>query len=145
MRTRWLVLLAGLSLAANVLFATALVQAKRSMRQQRVSGVSPVVMTFCDEEKRLREDLASLLCATPPDREAIGTALARLDTIRAEHRERALGEWLSSCERASEGDRAALESSFRHQMCPWQHEGEGCCAPSPRPGTPNPKPAQPNL
>jgi len=141
-RTRWLVLLAGLSLAGNVLLATALFPTWKGARMQ---GVNEGALTFCDEEKRLREELSARLCARPPDRQAIEATLARLDSLRATHRDRALAQWLSSCERASDGERATLQSSFRHQMCPWQHEGEGCCAPSPRPGSPSDQPAQPNL
>ncbi len=145
MRTRWLVVLAGFSLAANVLLGTALVQTGSALRSQRAAAGTTAVPTFCDEEKRVREELTTLLCAVPPDRGAIETTLARLDGLRATHRDRALGQFLASCERASAADRAALHESFRHQMCPWQHEGEGCCAPSPAPGSPSDHPAQPNL
>jgi hypothetical protein len=143
-RTRWLVVLAGVSLAANVLLGIAFVQAGRALQQQSRAGIA-AVPTFCDEEKKVREELTALLCAVPPDRRAIEATLARLDTLRATHRDRALAQFLSSCERASAADRATLHESFRHQMCPWQHEGEGCCAPSPAPGSPSDHPAQPNL
>jgi hypothetical protein len=143
-RTRWLVVLAGISLAANVLFASVLIQTRWATRVPPRSA-SVATPTFCDEEKRLREELAGLLCAKPPDRPAIAAALARLDTLRSTHRDRALAEWFASCERANEQDRAALQDNFRHQMCPWQKDGEGCCAPSPGPGAPSEKPAQPSL
>lgn len=144
MRTRWLVVLAGVSLAANVLLGIAFVQAGRALKQQAQASIT-AVPTFCDEEKRVREELTALLCAAPPDRRAIEATLVRLDNLRSMHRDRALAQFLASCERASAADRAALHESFRHQMCPWQHEGEGCCAPSPSPGSPSDHAAQPNL
>jgi len=134
MRTRWLVVLLGVSVAANVTFGAALWVSWHGLRT--ASTLSQACSApLCEEEKRVREELATLLCAGMPDRSTLRAVLARLDEVRARQREEIVERWLARCVGARATERAALVTTVRRMLCPWQGEGgAACCAPTPAPG-----------
>jgi len=142
MKTRWLVLLLGLSFAANVTLGAALWVSWHGGRVLAAAVGQTCSAPLCDEEKKLREELAASLCARTPDRAAIGATLARLDEVRARQRTAIVERWLTRCSGADAGERAALATTITRMLCPWQGgAGAACCAPSPAPGAkPAPQP-----
>ena len=140
-RTRWTVLVLGLSLAANAFLASA-------MWRTRLATAAPAPaaaagMLCCAEEKQLRERLAAQLCAQPPDRAAIQATFAALDAVRARERGAALEGFMDACARAAERDHETLKDHVKKSLCPWSQDGEGCCAPASTPGSRHDNPAQP--
>lgn len=141
-RTRWIIMILGVSLAANAFLASALWQSRRAL-----TLAAPVTagagMFCCDEEKQLRERLAVQLSEQPPDRTAIQATLAKLESVRARERGAALDRYMNECARAREGDHATLDRQVRKSLCPWSQDDKGRCAPSSTPGSHLDKPAQP--
>jgi len=135
MRTRSLVALLGLSMAANVTLGAALWASWHGARTGSAALGQTCSAPLCDEEKSVREELAVSLCAGTPDRSAIGAALARLDEVRARQRSAIVERWLARCSGARTGERTALAATVRRMLCPWQDgSGTACCAPTPAPG-----------
>jgi hypothetical protein len=143
-RTRWYVLVLGLSVSANVFLAIGWGQSQRSARPPTPQHPSRVT-TPGDEERRLREHLVSQMCAAPVDRAAIEATFARLDQVRAHERNAALDRWLRGCADITEDDRTALLREVKQCLCPWSEEDASRCAPAFTPGPPQHQPAQPNL
>ncbi len=143
MRTRWLVVLLGLSLAANVTLAVAL---WASWHCEPAIGASPTMdglIGMSPEEMQAREQLARALCARNPDRAAIEAEFCRLDALRAGARRAALDHWLARCGNAGSGERAVLSTMLTRTLCPWRSGGgKACCAPSPTPGARSDNPTQ---
>ncbi len=143
-RTRWIALVFGISLAANAFLASALWQARRALPAATPAMTATTAgMLCCAEEKRLRERLASQLCAQPPDRAAIQATLAAFDSVRARERGAALERVMGACASAAGQDHATLNQQVRKSLCPWSQDDKGGCASSSTPGSPNDKPAQP--
>jgi hypothetical protein len=142
MKTRWLVLLLGASFAANVTLGAALWVSWHGGRILMATAGQTCSAPLCEEEKKLREELATSLCAHTPDRAAIGAALARLDEVRARQRTAIVERWVARCSGADNSERAALVTTVQRMLCPWQAgNGAACCPPSPAPGThPAPQP-----
>ncbi len=135
MRTKWLVGLLGLSLAVNVTFGVALWVSWHGARAAETALGAAYANPLCPEEKKVREELATSLCARTPDRAAIEDGLARLDAVRAGQRRAILDRWLTRCADAPGSQRAALDNTVKRFLCPWQGaKGGACCAPSPTPG-----------
>jgi hypothetical protein len=130
MRTRWLVLSLGLSLAGNLFLAAVVWQSQRTAKAAQ-SG--PLSMCSADE-RQVREMLVNQLCACPPDRAAIAATLARLDTVRSRERAAALERWLALRAASSPADPAA-QTELKKMLCPWKHGEMGNCAPSSTPGS----------
>ena len=142
MRARWVVLLLGVSAAANVTLGAALWVSWHGGRTAAAALEQASSAPLCDEERKVREELAASLCSPTPDRAAIGATLARLDEVRARQRAMILERWLNRCCSAGAGERAALATAVKRTLCPWQDgRAAACCAPSPAPGArPNTKP-----
>ena len=135
MRTRWLVLGLGLSIATNVVFAVALWVSWHGSSAASATLGAACSAPLCDEERRVREELANSLCASVPDRATIEATLARLDAVRAGQRREIVDQWLVRCSKAGAGERATLATSLKQVLCPWQGgKGEACCSPSSTPG-----------
>ncbi len=135
MRTRWVVLALGLSLAVNVTFGVALWVSWHGTRAA-AAALGPVCAApLCEEEKTVREELVAALCARTPDRAAIGASLARLDQVRASQRNEIVERWLARCSGAAPEERAALGTMMTRLLCPWRSgTGAACCAPTPPAG-----------
>lgn len=144
MTTRRLVAITAASLAANLALATALCSAWHAGRAASAGMPAACADASCEEERRVREQLAAELCRRTPDRVAIEATLARLDAVRAARRREVVERWLSHCSGASESERARLRHNITRLLCPW-HDGrnEDRCAHSPAPGTPSDHGAQP--
>lgn len=143
MRTRWIVLVLGLSLAVNVTFGVALWISWHGAPGARAAFASACATPLCDEEKKVREELASSLCAREPDRAVIGATLARLDAVRARERDEIIDRWLARCSSAGSGERAALSTTVKRFLCPWCiSEDAATRAPSKAPGARSDKPKQ---
>lgn len=135
MRLRWLVLLLGLSVATNVTLGAALWVSWHGGRTLAAALGQTCSAPLCDDEKRVREELAASLCAPIPDRAAIGATLARLDEVRARQRVAIVERWLTRCSGAGADERTALATTVKRMLCPWQGgRGAVCCPPSPTPG-----------
>jgi len=128
MRTRWLVLLLGVSLAANVTLGVALLVSWRGASSATVALANACAAPLCAEEGKVREELAAALCARPPDRAAIGAMLARLDAVRARQRDQIVDRWLARCAGAGSRERAALTTTVRGFLCPWCASGRAASA-----------------
>ena len=134
MRTRWLVLLLAVSGAANVALGVALLVSWQGGRPPATALGRLCSAPLCEEEMKVREELAASLCSPTPDRAAIGAALGRLDEVRARQRAVIVERWLSRCCSAGAGERAALAAAVKGMLCPWQGgSGAACCVPSPGP------------
>ncbi len=132
MRTRWLMLLLCLSIATNVTLGTALWVSWHCARPLYAALTSTCSAPLCNEEKTVREELATSLCAPQPDRFAVQAKLARLDEVRSRQRWAIVDQWLNRCSGASPGKRATLAMTVRRMLCPWQSgTGVPCCAPTP--------------
>ena len=144
MRTRALVVTAVLSVAANLALGTALWSTWRAARRAAARLPSACADASCQEERRVREQLATELCRHRPDRAAIETTLVQLDAVRAARRREIVDRWLSHNSGASERERARLRHNVTRLLCPW-HDGriEDHCAHSPASGTPSNHRAQP--
>ena len=143
MRTRWLVLMLGLSLAVNVTFGVALWISWHGASTATAALGGACATPLCDEEKMVREELASSLCARQPDRAVIGAMLARLDAVRARQRDEVLDRWLARCSGAGSGERAALSTTVKRFLCPWcASEGPATRAPSKAPEARSDNPKQ---
>lgn len=139
MRSRWLLAALAVSLALNVLAATAWWRVHAATTTP--SGLPP--HTPCAEERAIREELSRLLCAPQPDRSAVRATLERLGTLRHHRLEVAIEHWISTCCQAAPSEREQHLKDLNEQLCPWRSSEDGCCAPSPGPGTPPVDPAQP--
>lgn len=135
MRTRWLVLLLGLSLAANVASGVALWFVWRGARAATAALGPACTAPLCAEERTAREELVAALCARTPERDAIGASLARLDEVRARERDAIVERWIARCAGATPAERAALGTMMTRLLCPWRNgKDAACCAPTPAPG-----------
>jgi len=145
MRTRMLMVIIVVSLAANLAMGTALWSAWRTAQAAttRMPTVCPELSS--EEERQVREQLGEQLCSRAPDRAAIEATLARLDAVRATKRREVVDRWLSRWSGASDSERARLRQTVTKLLCPW-HVGsnEGGCAPSSAPGSGSDNRAQPN-
>ena len=142
MRTRWLVVLLGLSLVTNVTLGVALWVTWHGAPIVSAALGNACPGPLCDEERKVREELAGSLCARRPDRAAIGATLARLDAVRARQRAETIDRWISRCSSAPPGQRAALGSMVRQLLCPWCVGKEAAALASPVPEAPSDKPKQ---
>ena len=143
MRTRWLVLLLGLSLATNVTLAVALWMTWHGGPIVAAALGGACASPLCDEERKVREELASSLCAGRPDRAAIGATLARLDAVRARQRDETIDRWISRCSNAPANQRAALGTMVKRLLCPWCIGKDAAALAPPVPEAPPDKPKQP--
>jgi hypothetical protein len=127
MRTRWFVLVIGLSLALNVFLGAALLKVRHA-RPQAAPAVAVPVSSCCPEERALREQLERQLCAEPPDCAAIEAIFVRLDAVRAKERQVALDQWMTVGRRAScQNNR--MSPDVERLLCPWRYDPrEGCAA-----------------
>ena len=142
MRTRWLVVLLGLSVATNVTLGVALWIASHGAPIVSAALGSACTSSLCDEERKVREELASSLCARRPDRATIGATLARLDAVRARQRDETIDRWISRCSSAAPDQRAALGTMVKRLLCPWCIGKDAAALASPVPEAPPDKPKQ---
>jgi hypothetical protein len=140
-RTRWIVLVLGLSVAANAYLAAALWQTRRTGTAPTAAMAAGALC--CADEMRLREKLAAQLCAQPPDRTAIQATFAALDSVRTRERGAALERFMGACAKAAAQDHETLKEHVKECLCPWKQDGKGRCAPSSTPGSHHDNPAQP--
>ncbi len=135
MRSRWLVALLGVSLAANVALVAAMWASWRGTAAASAAIGTTCSAPLCDEEMKVREQLAASLCAPAPDRAAISAALGRLDEVRGRQRAAIVDRWLARCSGARADERTALAATVRKMLCPWQAgSGAACCSPTPAAG-----------
>ena len=121
MRTRWMVLAVGLSLALNVFLGVGLWKAHPV--EAKSAAIAEAPPAPCNEEERLlREQLEAQLCADPLDCAAVEVTFQRLDAVRAKERLSALDQWLyagkqSGCRNGQ------MSPEVQRLLCPWKQPG----------------------
>ena len=125
MRTRWMVLALGLSLALNLFLGAALWKSRQTEpRSQAAAASPPPPPAPCNEEERLlREHLEAQLCADPLDCAAIEATFERLDAVRARERLAALDHWAYAGKQA--GCRSGqMSPEVQRLLCPWKQPAQ---------------------
>lgn len=118
MRTRWMVLVIGLSFALNVFFGVALWKSHRV--EAKAAAIAKTPPAPCNEEERLlREQLEAQLCAEPLDCAAIEVTFERLDAVRARERLAALDRW-TFAGKAAGCQSGQMSPEVQRLLCPWK-------------------------
>lgn len=139
-RTRWVIVVVGLSLLLNAFLGVALWRTQGETVEAAPAPTAAPATWCCQEERAIREQLETQMCAEVPDRTAIEATFARLDAVRLKERKEALDQWMAGGRRTG-CQNGKMSPNVGRLLCPWRYGPEEGCAPaSGQPSRPDPPP-----